>query len=118
MRFHQFSLVLVLLMIIFLKPNCGGADVLQVKSNTTYQCDGLLNECRIGEGLESQLDFLMDYAVIRILQAANKAKLSSNSLNAKKPVQTNCKVYTNCIAKGGNAECKNIFACRKQLGHK
>ena len=87
-----------------------------LKRKTTYKCNGLLNECRIGEDLESELDFLMDSNVIRILQATNNGKLSSNALTANQAAQENCRgSYTNCIAKGGNAECPNIFRCRGQL---
>ena len=116
MGFYQFSLALVVMMMILLKPNCGRAAAV-LKSNTTYQCNGLLNECRIEEDLESELDFLMDSNVIRILQAANNGKISSNALIATQAVQEHCVSYTNCIANGGNAKCKNITGCRKQLGH-
>lgn len=121
MGFQQlFSLTLVVMLMttmILQKKNFGRAAVV-VKSSTTYRCDGLLiNECRIAdEDLESELDFLMDSKVIRILQQSGNNKVSSNALIATQAVQKGCKgSYTNCIANGGKANCKNIFACRGQL---
>ncbi|XVF71228.1 hypothetical protein PTKIN_Ptkin12aG0019300 [Pterospermum kingtungense] len=110
MGFLQLSMALVvMIMMILQKPNCGTAAVV-VKRNNTYQyCNGLVNEYKIGEHLES----LMGSNVIRILQQAGNNKLSSNALMATQAVQKDCKgSYTNCIANGsGNTNCRNLFAC-------
>ncbi|XVF71229.1 hypothetical protein PTKIN_Ptkin12aG0019400 [Pterospermum kingtungense] len=115
MGFQQLSMALVVMMMMILqKPNCSRAAVV-VKINNTYQdCNGLLNEYKIEEDLES----LMGSNVIRILQQAGNNKLSSKALIATEAVQKGCKSYTNCIAHGGNAGCGNVFGCRGQLSPK
>ncbi|XVF71232.1 hypothetical protein PTKIN_Ptkin12aG0019700 [Pterospermum kingtungense] len=116
MGFQQLSMALVvmimMMMMILQKPNCGRAAVVMKIDNTYQYCNGLVNEYKIGEDLE----LLMGSNVIRILQQAGNNKLSSNALMATQAVQKDCKgSYTNCIANGGNANCRNLFACRGQL---
>ncbi|XVF58449.1 hypothetical protein PTKIN_Ptkin07bG0067700 [Pterospermum kingtungense] len=67
MGFQCFTLALVMMIMII--PNCGRATVL-VKSNITYHCNGLLNECIIGQDLESELDFFMASNIIRVLKSS------------------------------------------------
>ena len=102
MGFHQFSLALVvMIMIIPLKPDCGRAAVL-VKSNTTYQCNGLLNGCRIGEDLESELEFFMGSTnVIRFLQDPTPHPVQ-NALNPNDPVTV------------GKPGCNDIYKCARE----
>ncbi|MFQ6660201.1 hypothetical protein Gotur_028805, partial [Gossypium turneri] len=67
MGFRELCVGLVMMMIL-LKPISGRDAVLVLRSNATYQCNGLLGDCGIREELESELDLLMiDSTVIRIL---------------------------------------------------
>ncbi|MBA0671057.1 hypothetical protein Goklo_029360, partial [Gossypium klotzschianum] len=67
MGFRELCVGLVMMMIL-LKPISGRDAVLVLRSNATYQCNGLLGGCGIREELESELDLLMiDSTVIRIL---------------------------------------------------
>ncbi|XVF85605.1 hypothetical protein PTKIN_Ptkin17bG0130400 [Pterospermum kingtungense] len=121
MELHKFCVALVvMIMIIHLKPNCGRAAVL-VKSNTMYQCKGLLNvlnECKIGQDLESELGFLMDTTnVIRILAGAKIEKLSTNALDANLAVQHGCPSgsYHACTTKPIGPKppnCRDTFDCK------
>ncbi|KAK8517794.1 hypothetical protein V6N13_127948 [Hibiscus sabdariffa] len=111
---NQLSLAFVVTMMILLKLISGSDAVLILESNTTtYRCNGLLDDCRVGDELQSELDFLMqESTVIRILQFTNDGHPSIEALTADKPVQNSCEVHKNCPAKGGKPKCKNIFACR------
>ncbi|KAB1218852.1 hypothetical protein CJ030_MR3G018271 [Morella rubra] len=97
-------LALFLLMLILLDSSfsCGAAVL--VKSNSSFRCDGRLEECMITENLE--LDFLMNPYVSRILQSGGDI----NSKDGGKPAYQNpCgnpqdPQYDQCIAqaKGKN----------------
>ncbi|TYJ27702.1 hypothetical protein E1A91_A07G206300v1 [Gossypium mustelinum] len=68
MGFRELCVGLMMMMIL-LKPISGRDAVLVLRSNATYQCNGLLGGCGIQEELESELDLLMiDSTVIRILK--------------------------------------------------
>ena len=112
MGFHQFSLALVvMIMTILFNPNCARATVLVIKSNTTYQCNGLLNGCGIGEDLESELDFFMDVNVIRILADPPSGFVTPQALEANLAVQTPCTSSHPCSSGGGHAGCQGQY-CR------
>ncbi|WRX21910.1 hypothetical protein QQP08_014397 [Theobroma cacao] len=88
------------LMIILLKSNCCRAALL-VKSNTTYQRNGRLDECRIAQDLELELDLPISSNVIRILQGGS-GTVTGGTPNRNRPAQNNCPTaYGNCIANGG-----------------
>ncbi|KAB1211542.1 hypothetical protein CJ030_MR6G013284 [Morella rubra] len=102
-------------MLILLDSYCCGAAVL-VKSNSSFRCDGRLDECLIEEDLE--LEFLMNPYVSRIL-ANHKEK--PNNLDPykaifKKPCgETNDPQYQKCIdafkVKHHGCKCDGIY-CR------
>ncbi|MBA0670776.1 hypothetical protein Goklo_029273, partial [Gossypium klotzschianum] len=88
-----------LVMMILLKPISGRDAVLVLRSNATYQCNGLLGGCGIREELESELDLLMiDSTVIRILGSVKNDIY--HTLTGGKPAisQKNCgPSYSNCL---------------------
>ncbi|KAB1211538.1 hypothetical protein CJ030_MR6G013280 [Morella rubra] len=102
-----------LVMLILLDSYCCGAAVL-VKSNSSFRCDGRLDECLIEEDLE--LEFLMNPYVSRILAKNGKNPQSGNRDN---PAFASCgkpndsPQYARCIdkikkTKGGN-DCKGAY---------
>ena len=102
-------LLAFVVMIILLKTNCCRAALL-VKSNTTYQCNGRLEEYRIAEDVELELGLVMNSNVIRILQSGNTPSVTAGTENPSTPVQENCPTaYGNCIANGGTPDCKNTL---------
>ncbi|XVF58452.1 hypothetical protein PTKIN_Ptkin07bG0068100 [Pterospermum kingtungense] len=114
MGFQHFTLALVVMIMIMIIPNCGRAAVL-VKSNTTYHCNGLLNECFIGEDLESELDFFMASNIIRVLKSSPDP-ITSGTGNRHVKSQQHCRKgvpYDRCIAHppSGNNYCnkKNVY---------
>nr|KJB10604.1 hypothetical protein B456_001G210900 [Gossypium raimondii] len=101
MGFRELCVGLVMMMIL-LKPISGRDAVLVLRSNATYQCNGLLGGCGIREELESELDLLMiDSTVIRILgDVKNVGKIAYGTLTKGKPAisQKNCgPSYSNCL---------------------
>ncbi|PPS12381.1 hypothetical protein GOBAR_AA08260 [Gossypium barbadense] len=99
MGFRELCVGLMMMMIL-LKPISGRDAVLVLRSNATYQCNGLLGGCVIREELESELDLLMiDSTVIRILQQGS-GHISIEALNANKAAAKPCpENYSNCITK-------------------
>ncbi|KAB1218855.1 hypothetical protein CJ030_MR3G018268 [Morella rubra] len=63
---NHLALFLVMLILLDSSFSCGAAVL--VKSNSSFRCDGRLEECMIAEDLE--LDFLMNPYVSRILQSS------------------------------------------------
>ncbi|KAG8489375.1 hypothetical protein CXB51_017497 [Gossypium anomalum] len=109
----------LMMMMILLKPISGRDAVLVLRSNATYQCNGLLGGCGIGEELESELDLLMiDSTVIRILQQGS-GHISIEALDGEKPAAQPCPInYSNCIPKpkpdNHHSNCNgNDAYCRK-----
>jgi hypothetical protein len=82
---------------------CGGAAVVLVKSNTTFRCDGRLDECLIEDDLE--LEFLMNPYVSRVLSGTGGPKplTGGTDVRTKPIVQPPCAgprdAYGTCIAK-------------------
>ncbi|XVF85604.1 hypothetical protein PTKIN_Ptkin17bG0130300 [Pterospermum kingtungense] len=118
MELRKFSVALVVMIVIIipLKPNCGRAAVL-MKSNTMYKCKGLLNECKMAQDLKSELDFLMGTSVIRILAGGKIEKLSTNALDASLAVQHGCQSgsYHACTAKPIGPKppnCRDTYDCK------
>ncbi|KAB1211539.1 hypothetical protein CJ030_MR6G013281 [Morella rubra] len=89
-----------LVMLILLDSYCCGAAVL-VKSNSSFQCVGRLDECLIEDDLE--LEFLMNPYVSRIL--AHGGKTPPQSKDRNNPAFKTCgqlsddPQYQKCIAK-------------------
>ncbi|TYI20100.1 hypothetical protein ES332_A07G212100v1 [Gossypium tomentosum] len=120
MGFRELCVGLMMMMIL-LKPISGRDAVLVLRSNATYQCNGLLGGCVIREELESELDLLMiDSTVIRILKQGS-GHISINTFIKGKPAvnQNDCgPSYGNCISKpkpnGHNSNCNGNSPYCKQ----
>ena len=103
--------VFAIMLIILLHGYCCGASVL-VKTNTTFLCDGRLDECLIEEDLE--LDFLMNPYVSRVL-----VENHNDPTDPKNPFFGVCgggPNYSNCVAeyKRNHHGCdpKHVYAGR------
>jgi hypothetical protein len=79
----------IMLMILLNGYGCAAAAVL-VKTNTTFRCDGRLDECLIKDDL--QLEFLMNPYVSRLLDEADHQPEYAVELskNPNKPVFPPC----------------------------
>ncbi|XVE72331.1 hypothetical protein DITRI_Ditri11bG0031100 [Diplodiscus trichospermus] len=106
-------------MIILLEAN-GCRAALLVKSNTTYHCNGRLDECRIAADVELEFGLVMNANIIRILQGGSNLHPGVAANNPHKPAFP-CKNQpnSNCIANGDSPPpCKNNYSCGKQAPKK
>ncbi|KAH1129373.1 hypothetical protein J1N35_000751 [Gossypium stocksii] len=119
MGFRELCVGLMMMMIL-LKPISGRDAVLVLRSNATYQCNGLLGGCGIQEELESDLDLLMiDSTVIRILKGVSGHVAVAAGTPGKPAVsQENCGPnYSSCLPQQNpntnNSQCNgNNIYCR------
>jgi len=106
----------IMLMILLNGYGCAAVAVL-VKTNTTFRCDGRLDECLLEDDL--QFEFLMNPYVSRVLGASTGT--STASLNAEKPVYKDCKpAYNSCVhppEKKDNHPCDNPNVYSKSCGN-
>jgi hypothetical protein len=96
----------IMLMILLNGYGCAAAAVL-VKTNTTFRCDGLLDECLIEDDL--QLEFLMNPYVSRVLAVDIGDPLDPSSQVFKEcGGQNSDPSYNQCVAilKEGHHACK------------
>ncbi|MBA0674416.1 hypothetical protein Goari_016016 [Gossypium aridum] len=113
---RNIHILLVFTVTIILLETNGCKAAFPVKSNFSYKCKGSLNECRIVEALDSELelelDMVMNSNVVRILQRGN-TPVTSNTGNRNRPVQQTCPSpqYASCLATGGRANCRGTY-CR------
>ncbi|MBA0821420.1 hypothetical protein Goarm_018280, partial [Gossypium armourianum] len=102
---RNIHILLVFTVTIILLETNGCKAAFPVKSNFSYKCKGSLNECRIVEALDSdlelELEMVMNSNVVRILQRGN-TPVTSNTGNRNRPVQQTCPSpqYASCLATG------------------
>jgi hypothetical protein len=107
----------IMLMILLNGYGCAAAAVL-VKTNTTFRCDGRLDECLIEDDL--QLEFLMNPYVSRVLAAGDT---SGGSLNPNSAAFKACEqkhTYAECVAKfkPDHHKCEQNGVYNKSCGNK
>jgi hypothetical protein len=100
---YPLAVFAIMLMILLNGYGCAAAAVL-VKTNTTFRCDGRLDECLIEDDL--QLEFLMNPYVSRVLSG----EASDGSLDRNSPVFKACEQehsYAECVdlLKNNNKKC-------------
>ncbi|KAB2073536.1 hypothetical protein ERO13_A07G080300v2 [Gossypium hirsutum] len=109
------NLLLASTVIIFLLKinHCGTAFI--VKSNTSYNCNSRLDECRAVETFNSELvwelDMVMNSNFVRIL-ASGGGTGTGNTGNANQPWQKPCPdpQYASCPPLGGKkTNCRGTF---------
>jgi hypothetical protein len=107
----------IMLMILLNGYGCAAAAAaVLVKSNTTFRCDGRLDECLIEDDL--QFEFLMNPYVSRVLLGEQPG--TGNTGNSGSPAFKDCKTgYTSCVAKasGNNNNCVKKNEYDKSCGH-
>jgi hypothetical protein len=93
------SVFAIMLMILLNGYGCAAAAVL-VKTNTTFRCDGRLDECLIQDDL--QLEFLMNAYVSRVLDDAHQPASPGGQANdGTIPVFPTCGGQNYCVPKSG-----------------
>jgi hypothetical protein len=108
----------IMLMILLNGYGCAAAAAaVLVKSNTTFRCDGRLDECLLEDDL--QFEFLMNPYVSRVLVNGQPAG-TGNTGNSGSAGFKDCKTsYTPCVAKasGTNNNCVKKNEYDKSCGH-
>ncbi|KAG7986477.1 hypothetical protein I3843_03G083000 [Carya illinoinensis] len=107
---HTLAIMLCVMLIVLLNGYCCGAAVL-VKSNSSFQCNGRLEEC-LFELEELDLELLVNPYVSRMLkQGAGDVHPAMNALEASKaaiPCGQPGDPIGSCVAKKG---CKGTYNC-------
>jgi hypothetical protein len=100
---YPLAVFAIMLMILLNGYGCAAAAAVLVKSNTTFRCDGRLDECLIEDDL--QFEFLMNPYVSRVLAGGGKG----NPLNPNSPFFKECgsaPSYDQCVAELKNPDHK------------